>query len=195
MSRAVPDRSAMAQLARQTVAIVLAGARGARLGPLTEARAKPAVPFGGKFRIIDFSLSNCLNSGIRRICIATQYQSHSLIHHLQRGWSFLEGRFNEFIELLPAQQRVTSDWYKGTADAVFQNLDILRDHDPRKPGVRRGIGDVKLHRCPLFSAPPRGRSASEALLHVRPVISGARWPGAICSTLYGAGAPGQGDPR
>jgi glucose-1-phosphate adenylyltransferase len=132
MSRAMPDGSTMAQLARQTVAIVLAGGRGARLGPLTEARAKPAVPFGGKFRIIDFSLSNCLNSGIRRICIATQYQSHSLIHHLQRGWSFLDGRFNEFIELLPAQQSSTSDdWYKGTADAVYQNLELIRRHEPR----------------------------------------------------------------
>jgi glucose-1-phosphate adenylyltransferase len=132
MPRAMPDRSAMAQLARQTFSIVLAGGRGARLGPLTEWRAKPSVPFGGKFKIIDFSLSNCLNSGIRRIGIATQYQSHSLIHHLQRGWSFLDGRFNEFIELLPAQQSSTSeDWYSGTADAVYQNLEMIRRHDPR----------------------------------------------------------------
>jgi len=124
------DRSTMAQLARQTFAVVLAGGRGTRLGPLTDARAKPAVPFGGKFRIIDFALSNCLNSGIRRIGIATQYQSHGLIHHVQRGWSFLDGRFNEFIELLPAQQSTNSDWYKGTADAVFQNLQIIGRHDP-----------------------------------------------------------------
>jgi len=121
----------MAQLARQTLAIVLAGGRGTRLGPLTEMRAKPAVPFGGKFRIIDFALSNCLNSGIRRIGIATQYQSHGLIHHLQRGWSFLDGRFNEFIELLPAQQSDTSGWYKGTADAIYQNIQLLKRHDPR----------------------------------------------------------------
>jgi len=127
----LPDRSAMAQLARQTLAIVLAGGRGTRLGPLTEMRAKPAVPFGGKFRIIDFALSNCLNSGIRRIGIATQYQSHGLIHHLQRGWSFLDGRFNEFIELLPAQQSDNSGWYKGTADAIYQNLSLLKRHDPR----------------------------------------------------------------
>ncbi len=125
------DRSTMAQLARQTVALVLAGGRGSRLGPLTEWRAKPAVPFGGKFRIIDFALSNCLNSGIRRIGIATQYQSHGLIHHVQRGWSFLDGRFNEFVELLPAQQSNTSDWYKGTADAVYQNLEVLRRHAPK----------------------------------------------------------------
>jgi glucose-1-phosphate adenylyltransferase len=121
----------MAQLARQTLAIVLAGGRGTRLGPLTEMRAKPAVPFGGKFRIIDFALSNCLNSGIRRIGIATQYQSHGLIHHLQRGWSFLDGRFNEFIELLPAQQSDHSGWYKGTADAIYQNLQLLKRHGPR----------------------------------------------------------------
>jgi len=120
-----------AHLAQQTLAVVLAGGRGSRLGPLTDWRAKPAVPFGGKFRIIDFTLSNCLNSGIRRIGIATQYKAQSLIHHVQRGWSFLDGRFNEFIELLPAQQRITADWYKGTADAVFQNLDILRRHDAR----------------------------------------------------------------
>ena len=129
-ARALADRSTLAQLARQTLAIVLAGGRGTRLGPLTDARAKPAVPFGGKFRIIDFALSNCLNSGIRRIGIATQYQSHGLIHHIQRGWSFLDGRFNEFIELLPAQQSDTSDWYKGTADAIYQNLQLVSRHDP-----------------------------------------------------------------
>ena len=116
------DDPTMAHLAKQTLALVLAGGRGARLGPLTDWRAKPAVPFGGKFRIIDFALSNCVNSGIRRIGIATQYKAQSLIHHVQRGWSFLDGRFNEFIELLPAQQRITADWYRGTADAVFQNL-------------------------------------------------------------------------
>jgi glucose-1-phosphate adenylyltransferase len=131
ISRTGPDRQAMAHLARQTLAVVLAGGRGTRLGPLTEWRAKPAVPFGGKFRIIDFALSNCLNSGIRRIGVATQYQSHGLIHHLQRGWAFLEGRFNEFIELLPAQQSDTCDWYKGTADAIYQNIENLRRHRPR----------------------------------------------------------------
>jgi glucose-1-phosphate adenylyltransferase len=128
---AIAQPQALAHLARQTVAIVLAGGRGTRLGPLTEWRAKPAVPFGGKFRIIDFALSNCLNSGIRRIGVATQYQSHGLIHHIQRGWSFLDGRFNEFIELLPAQQSMSCDWYKGTADAVYQNLEVLRRHAPK----------------------------------------------------------------
>jgi glucose-1-phosphate adenylyltransferase len=119
------------QLVRQSMAYILAGGRGTRLGSLTDWRAKPAVPFGGKFRIIDFTLSNCVNSGIRRVAIATQYKAQSLIRHIQRGWSFLDGRFNEFIELLPAQQRVTADWYKGTADAVFQNLDLLRRQAPR----------------------------------------------------------------
>jgi glucose-1-phosphate adenylyltransferase len=118
------------RLARATFAMILAGGRGSRLGPLTDWRAKPAVPFAGKFRIIDFSLSNCVNSGIRRIGIATQYKAQSLIRHVQRGWSFLDGRFNEFVELLPAQQRLSTHWYKGTADAVRQNLDILRQQAP-----------------------------------------------------------------
>lgn len=125
------DGPTIANLANETLAVVLAGGRGSRLGPLTNWRAKPAVPFGGKFRIIDFTLSNCVNSGIRRIGIAIQYKAQSLIHHVQRGWSFLDGRFNEFIELLPAQQRISADWYKGTADAVFQNVDILRRHNAR----------------------------------------------------------------
>jgi glucose-1-phosphate adenylyltransferase len=113
-------------LTKNTVALILAGGKGSRLKDLTTWRAKPAVPFGGKFRIIDFPLSNCINSGIRRVGVVTQYKSHSLIQHIQRGWGFLRGEFNEFVELLPAQQRVEEEWYKGTADAVFQNLDILR---------------------------------------------------------------------
>ena len=117
-------------LTKNTFALILAGGRGSRLGPLTDWRAKPAVPFGGKFRIIDFPLSNCINSGIRRVGVATQYKAHSLLQHLQRGWSFLAGQFKEAIELLPAQQRVEESWYKGTADAVFQNLDIIRDYEP-----------------------------------------------------------------
>ena len=120
-------QKAPAPLTKNTVALILAGGRGSRLKSLTDARAKPAVPFGGKFRIIDFPLSNCINSGIRRIGVATQYKSHSLNQHIQRGWGFLRGEFNEFIELWPAQQRVKEDWYKGTADAVFQNLDIMRN--------------------------------------------------------------------
>ena len=119
------------QLPKRTVALVLAGGRGSRLQQLTDRRAKPAVYFGGKFRIIDFVLSNCLNSGIRRIGVVTQYKSHSLLRHLQRGWSFLRGELNEFIDLLPAQQRVDEEhWYRGTADAVYQNVDILRSYKP-----------------------------------------------------------------
>ncbi len=110
--------------------MILAGGRGSRLHQLTDWRAKPAVPFGGKFRIIDFVLSNCVNSGIRRIGVATQYKSHSLIQHIQRGWSFLNGQFGEFIDVLPAQQRIEEMWYRGTADAVFQNLDIMRATNP-----------------------------------------------------------------
>lgn len=117
-------------LTKNTVALILAGGRGSRLKQLTDWRAKPAVPFGGKFRIIDFPLSNCINSGIRRVGVVTQYKAHSLIQHIQRGWGFLRGEFNEFVELLPAQQRVEEEWYKGTADAVFQNLDILRNMGP-----------------------------------------------------------------
>ena len=128
--RTDPAGPPRAELTRETMAIVLAGGRGSRLGPLSEWRAKPAVPFAGKFRIIDFTLSNCVNSGIRRIGICTQYKAQSLIRHVQRGWSIFDGRFNEFVELLPAQQRVTAQWYAGTADAVYQNLDILRIQNP-----------------------------------------------------------------
>jgi glucose-1-phosphate adenylyltransferase len=117
----------ISNLTKNSVALILAGGRGSRLKDLTSHRAKPAVPFGGKFRIIDFPLSNCINSGIRRIGVVTQYKSHSLMRHIQRGWGFLRGEFNEYVDLLPAsQQRDTEDWYKGTADAVYQNLDILR---------------------------------------------------------------------
>ncbi len=121
----------VSRLTRNTLALILAGGRGSRLKHLTAWRAKPAVPFGGKFRIIDFPLSNCINSGIRRIGVLTQYKAHSLILHIQKGWGFLRGEFGEFVELWPAQQRVAETaWYAGTADAVFQNLDIIRDHDP-----------------------------------------------------------------
>ena len=123
------DRQDLAQkleLPKRAVALVLAGGRGSRLRNLTDSRAKPAVYFGGKFRIIDFALSNCLNSGIRRIGVITQYKSHSLLRHLQRGWAFLKTEMNEFVDLLPAQQRVDEEsWYRGTADAVYQNQDIL----------------------------------------------------------------------
>jgi glucose-1-phosphate adenylyltransferase len=116
-------------LPKRAVALVLAGGRGSRLKHLTDRRAKPAVYFGGKFRIIDFTLSNCLNSGIRRIGVITQYKSHSLMRHLQRGWAFLKSEMNEFVDLMPAQQRVDEEsWYRGTADAVYQNQDILASY-------------------------------------------------------------------
>lgn len=116
---------------RGTLALVLAGGRGSRLKNLTDDEAKPAVPFGGKFRIIDFPLSNCVNSGIRRIAVPTQYKAHTLIHHIQRGWGFFRAEINEFVELWPAQQQTSEEsWYRGTADAVFQNLDTVRRHDP-----------------------------------------------------------------
>ena len=120
----------VSRLTRGKLALILAGGRGSRLEHLTKWRAKPSMPFGGKFRIIDFPLSNCINSGIRRIGVLTQYKAHSLILHIQRGWGFLRGEFGEFVELLPAQQRIESHWYAGTADAVYQNLDILRNHHP-----------------------------------------------------------------
>lgn len=118
------------RLPERAVVLVLAGGRGSRLEQLTNRRAKPAVYFGGKFRIIDFVLSNCINSGFRRIGVVTQYKSHSLLRHLQRGWSFLRGDGNEFVDLLPAQQRLDEEhWYRGTADAVYQNIDILRSYN------------------------------------------------------------------
>ena len=118
------------RLTRRALALVLAGGRGSRLKQLTDRRAKPAVFFGGKFRIIDFALSNCLNSGVRRICVLTQYKAHSLLRHLQMGWSFLRPEMNEFLDLLPAQQRLDeATWYRGTADAVYQNFDIFRAAD------------------------------------------------------------------
>jgi glucose-1-phosphate adenylyltransferase len=118
-------------LARDAMAYVLAGGRGSRLKELTERRAKPAVYFGGKARIIDFALSNAINSGIRRIGVATQYKAHSLIRHLQQGWNFLRPERNESFDILPASQRVSeTQWYAGTADAVFQNIDIIESHGP-----------------------------------------------------------------
>lgn len=120
----------ISNLTRNTLALIMAGGRGSRLSHLTQWRAKPAVPFGGKFRIIDFPLSNCVNSGIRQIGVLTQYKAHSLILHIQRGWGHLRAEFGEFVELLPAQQRVETSWYTGTADSIFQNLDIIRMHAP-----------------------------------------------------------------
>ena len=124
------DPKMMHGLARQAMAFVLAGGRGTRLMELTETRAKPAVFFGGKSRIIDFALSNAINSGIRRIGVATQFMGHSLIHHMHRGWNFLRAERNESFDVLPASQRTAGDWYVGTADALYQNIDIIESYKP-----------------------------------------------------------------
>ena len=145
-------------LTKNTVALILAGGRGSRLRDLTNWRAKPAVPFGGKFRIIDFPLSNCINSGIRRIGVVTQYKSHSLNQHIQRGWGFLRGEFNEFVELWPAQQRIQEQWYKGTADAVFQNLDILRVLSPEYVLVLAGDHIYKMDYGQMLAAHVRNKA-------------------------------------
>ncbi len=123
----------ISNITKDTYALVLAGGRGSRLFEMTDRRAKPAVYFGGKFRIIDFPLSNCINSGVRRIGVATQYKSHSLIRHLNRGWGRFKAKADaaEYVEILPASQRSGDDWYMGTADAVYQNLDILRSERPK----------------------------------------------------------------
>jgi glucose-1-phosphate adenylyltransferase len=119
-------------LARDAMAYVLAGGRGSRLKELTDNRAKPAVYFGGKSRIIDFALSNAINSGIRRIGVATQYKAHSLIRHMQRAWNFMRPERNESFDILPASQRVSEhQWYEGTADAVYQNIDIIASYAPK----------------------------------------------------------------
>lgn len=141
----------VSRLTRDTLALILAGGRGSRLKHLTLWRAKPAVPFGGKFRIIDFVLSNCMNSGIRRIGVLTQYKAHSLIQHIQKGWGFLRGEFGEFIELLPAQQRIETSWYAGTADAVYQNLDIIRNHNPSYVLILAGDHIYKMDYGPMIA--------------------------------------------
>jgi len=141
----------VSRLTRDTVALILAGGRGSRLKDLTSWRAKPAVPFGGKFRIIDFPLSNCLNSGIRRIAVLTQYKSHSLIRHIQQGWSFLRAELGEFVEVVPAQQRVKDSWYTGTADAVYQNLDIIHSHKADYVLVLAGDHIYKMDYGPMLA--------------------------------------------
>ena len=146
-----PTRATTGPLARHAMAYVLAGGRGSRLMELTDRRAKPAVYFGGKLRIIDFALSNALNSGIRRMAVATQYKAHSLIRHLQRGWNFFRPERNESFDILPASQRVAEDkWYLGTADAVFQNIDIIESYDPRYIVVLAGDHVYKMDYEPML---------------------------------------------
>jgi len=141
----------VSRLTRSTMAMIMAGGRGSRLGALTEIRAKPATPFGGKFRIIDFPLSNCVNSGIRQVFILTQYKAHSLIQHVQLGWGYLRGEFGEFIQIVPAQQQVDESWYKGTADSIYQNLDLIREHSPEHVLILAGDHIYKMDYGPMIA--------------------------------------------
>jgi glucose-1-phosphate adenylyltransferase len=148
--RMFAPRRYLSRLTRGTLAVIMAGGRGERLKHLTEDRCKPATPFGGKFRIIDFALSNCVNSGIRQISVLTQYKAHSLIQHIQRGWGYLRGEFGEFVEIIPAQQRRGSDWYQGTADALWQNMDLIRAHRPLHVLVLAGDHIYKMDYGPMI---------------------------------------------
>jgi glucose-1-phosphate adenylyltransferase len=150
--RQVPVRRYVSRITRHTLAVIMAGGRGERLKHLTDHRCKPATPFGGKFRIIDFVLSNCVNSGIRRISIMTQYKAHSLVQHIQRGWDYLRGEFNEFIEVIPAQQQLGNFWYRGTADSLYQNLQIIKLHHPRHVLVLAGDHIYKMDYGPMLAS-------------------------------------------
>jgi len=141
----------VSRLTSGTLAVVMAGGRGERLKALTQHRCKPATPFGGKFRIIDFVLSNCVNSGIRQIAVLTQYKAQSLIQHIQRGWSYLRGELGEFVELIPAQQQIGTHWYRGTADSVFQNLDFIRSHNPTHVLILAGDHIYKMDYGPMIA--------------------------------------------
>jgi glucose-1-phosphate adenylyltransferase len=145
------DPRFVSRLTRETIALILAGGRGSRLHELTKWRAKPGVSFGGKFRIIDFPLSNCVNSGIRRIAVLTQYKAHSLIRHLVYGWTSFQPELGEFVEILPASQRTSLDWYAGTADAIYQNLDIVRSYAPRFVLVLTGDHVYKMDYGPMLA--------------------------------------------
>jgi glucose-1-phosphate adenylyltransferase len=133
------------------MAVIMAGGRGSRLGDLTANRAKPAAPFGGEFRIIDFPLSNCVNSGIRQIFVLTQYKAHSLIQHINRGWGYLRGEFGEFIQIVPAQQQLGEQWYQGTADSVYQNLRIVRESHPEYVLILAGDHIYKMDYGPMIA--------------------------------------------
>lgn len=146
------DARFVSRLTRETLALILAGGQGSRLHELTNWRAKPGLYFGGKFRIIDFPLSNCINSGVRRIGVLTQYKAHSLIRHLVHGWSWFQAGNKEFVEILPASQRIGGEWYRGTADAVYQNLDIIRTHAPRFVLILAGDHVYKMDYGPFLAS-------------------------------------------
>jgi len=141
----------VSRLTSGTLAVVMAGGRGERLKDLTAHRCKPATPFGGKFRIVDFVLSNCVNSGIRQISILTQYKAQSLIQHVQQGWSYLRGEFGEFVEVVPAQQQLGECWYRGTADALYQNLELILSHRPKHVLVLAGDHIYKMDYGPMIA--------------------------------------------
>src|SRR4030081_29154 len=141
----------VSRLTGGTLAVIMAGGRGERLKDLTAHRAKPATPFGGKFRIVDFVLSNCVNSGIRQISILTQYKAQSLIQHVQRGWSYLRGEFGEFVEVIPAQQQIGPIWYQGTSDAVHQNMELFLAHRPKHVLVLAGDPIYKMDYGPVIA--------------------------------------------
>ncbi|HZD53474.1 MAG TPA: glucose-1-phosphate adenylyltransferase [Woeseiaceae bacterium] len=148
-----PRRSGrfVSSLTQSTMAVIMAGGRGSRLGDLTTNRAKPAAPFAGKYRIIDFPLSNCVNSGIRQIFVLTQYKAHALIQHINRGWGYLRGEFGEFIQIVPAQQQRGEQWYLGTADSVYQNLDIMRESNPEHVLILAGDHIYKMDYGPMIA--------------------------------------------
>ena len=145
-------RRYVSRITRNTLAVIMAGGRGERLKHLTDHRCKPATPFGGKFRIIDFVLSNCVNSGIRRISVMTQYKAHSLIQHIQRGWGYLRGEFGEFVEVIPAQQQLGDFWYRGTADSLYQNLQTIKLHNPKHVLVLAGDHIYKMDYGPMLAS-------------------------------------------
>lgn len=147
-----PSSRFVSRLTRDTVALVLAGGRGSRLHELTDWRAKPALHFGGKFRIIDFPLSNCVNSGIRRVGILTQYKAHSLIRHVMHGWSHFKSELGEYVEILPASQRFSPNWYQGTADALYQNIDIIAEQKPKYVLVLSGDHIYKMDYGSMLAA-------------------------------------------
>src|SRR6201987_1020657 len=146
-----PSGRYVSRLTGGTLAIIMAGGRGERLGEVTAKRCKPATPFGGKFRIIDFVLSNCVNSGIRQISILTQYKAQSLMQHVQHGWSYLRGEFGEFVEVVPAQQQLGPLWYRGTADAVHQNIELILGHRPKHVLVLAGDHIYKMDYGPMIA--------------------------------------------
>jgi glucose-1-phosphate adenylyltransferase len=190
--RLFAPRRYLSRLTRGTLAVVMAGGRGERLRHLTEDRCKPATPFGGKFRIIDFALSNCVNSGIRQISVLTQYKAHSLIQHIQGGWGYLRGEFGEFVEIIPAQQQRGSEWYQGTADALWQNMEIIRAHRPLHVLVLAGDHIYKMDYGPMIGFHVE-KEAAHVVVFMRQVARPMDDPPHRAAQLRVAGKPG-GDP-